>query len=525
MPRTDVGGGARILIEHASRLQANGNDVTVVSHGPRPDWVHLDAPFVRVPFGLRLSDGIPPTDVIVAGYWDQVIEARATGLAPVVHFEQGDFHLYEDLAPEVLRFVQDHLDAADRTITVSEQTARVLHHRYGIRSDVFHNAVDLDVFFPGAGLPPETGEVDRYMLLVGWDGQEFKGIADALKAWDLLKADDPGLRLVWVTPRPPAHATGTVVVSPRQEALAELYRRAAVYVCASHYESFPLPPLEAMACGAPVVTTANVGALEYARHGENCLVVPLRDPSGLAGGIRTMLSGGAIRARCRSGGLQTAQRFSWPVTIQGLHSYYADLAASAVEPASQPDEWEVNPELAEAIEPAELGRLVGFLPRCHEKEAQFPVLSDVGAGQLEAQWVTVARRLTGYPGRARFWSPVLAKGPVAAEAHDGLAQAQRLIMKGQPGLALRVLQDLKSGSDDATGAVRWMVLALIAAGHLDKAEAIVRMALEDWPDHPDFWRLGATVRSGRLTTREREILAGALELLGPGARFSRWFVA
>jgi hypothetical protein len=70
-----------------------------------------------------------------------------------------------------------------------------------------------------------------------------------------------------------------------------------------------------------------------------------------------------------------------------------------------------------------------------------------------------------------------------------------------------------------------MVLALIAAGHLDKAEAIVRMALEDWPDHPDFWRLGATVRSGRLTTREREILAGALELLGPGARFSRWFVA
>jgi hypothetical protein len=484
--------------------------------------VQLDAPFVRVPFGLRLSDAIPPTDVIVAGYWDQVIDARATGLAPVVHFEQGDFHLYEELSPDVRQFVQDHLDAADRTITVSEQTSRVLHDRYGIRAHVFHNAVDLDVFCPGAR--PATKEADRYMLLVGWDGQEFKGIADALRAWDLLKADDPGLRLVWVTPRPPARPAGTVVVSPSQPALACLYRQAAVYVCASHYESFPLPPLEAMACGTPVVTTANVGALEYVRHGENSFVVPLRDPKALAEGIQAMLSDGGLRARCRSGGLQTAQRFSWPATIQELHRYYADLAATTVAPASKPGEWEIDPDLAKTIEPKELDHLLGFLPRCHEMEAQFPVLRDVGAGQIEAQWVTVARRGTGHPGRARFWSPVMTKYPIAAEAQDGLARAQRLIMKGQPGPALRVLQSMKSGQEEAPGVVRWMVLALIAGGQLDKAEAIVRMALEDWPDHPDFWRLGAAVRSGRLTGQEREILAGALEILGPGARFSRWFV-
>src|SRR5689334_18128971 len=58
-PRTDVGGGARVLLEHANRLSARGHQVTVLSHFPRPDWFDLRAPFVQVPFGVELAAPVP----------------------------------------------------------------------------------------------------------------------------------------------------------------------------------------------------------------------------------------------------------------------------------------------------------------------------------------------------------------------------------------------------------------------------------------------------------------------------------
>jgi mannose-1-phosphate guanylyltransferase len=69
-----------------------------------------------------------------------------------------------------------------------------------------------------------------------------------------------------------------------------------VYLCASHYESFPLPPLEAMACGAPVVTTANVGVLEYARDAQNAVVVPIGDVAAMKAAIGRVLDEGGPAA-------------------------------------------------------------------------------------------------------------------------------------------------------------------------------------------------------------------------------------
>ena len=67
-------------------------------------------------------------------------------------------------------------------------------------------------------------------------------------------------------------------------------RRANVFVYASWYEGFGLPPLEAMACGVPVVTTDCGGVLEYAIDGYNSLVTPIRDPTALAQAIQRLLS-------------------------------------------------------------------------------------------------------------------------------------------------------------------------------------------------------------------------------------------
>lgn len=68
------------------------------------------------------------------------------------------------------------------------------------------------------------------------------------------------------------------------EKLAELYSSADAVFCPSWYESFPLPPIEAMACGTPVVAT-RYGTEDYCFHEDNCLVVPPKEPKLMAEAI------------------------------------------------------------------------------------------------------------------------------------------------------------------------------------------------------------------------------------------------
>jgi L-malate glycosyltransferase len=214
---------------------------------------------------------------------------------------------------------------------------------------VVHNAVDTDLFRidgePAAGRP--------YLLCVGWDGNEFKGMDDVRRLWARLRRERPELDLVWVTPRAPRQEMGRVFVTPSQPELAALYRGASVYLCASRYESFPLPPLEAMACGAPVVTTSNVGVLEYARDGENALVVPVGDVDQMAASIYRILDDRALATRLRASGARTASSFSWERIITGLETRYRDVARWRL---AGPDDPEWEPMLPTAAEASPGGR-------------------------------------------------------------------------------------------------------------------------------------------------------------------------
>lgn len=83
-----------------------------------------------------------------------------------------------------------------------------------------------------------------------------------------------------------------------------------LFVYPSLYDGFPAPPLQAMACGAALVTTAVEGVVEYARHGENCLICPPGDPAALRAQTLRLLQEESLRGRVRAGGLETAREFS-----------------------------------------------------------------------------------------------------------------------------------------------------------------------------------------------------------------------
>ena len=88
-----------------------------------------------------------------------------------------------------------------------------------------------------------------------------------------------------------------------------LFGTADILVYASHYDSCPRPPLEAMAAGVAVVCTSTAGALEYCRDGENALLVPPRSPEQIAGAVRRLIRESDLREKIVRGGRETAARF------------------------------------------------------------------------------------------------------------------------------------------------------------------------------------------------------------------------
>jgi len=97
---------------------------------------------------------------------------------------------------------------------------------------------------------------------------------------------------------------------PRSE-LARLYRQADVLVFPSRWEEpFGLTPLEAMACGTPVVSTCLGGSAEYLRDGYNCLCVPAEDPPALARAITTLAADPARRTGLIEAGYRTAAQLT-----------------------------------------------------------------------------------------------------------------------------------------------------------------------------------------------------------------------
>jgi glycosyltransferase involved in cell wall biosynthesis len=84
------------------------------------------------------------------------------------------------------------------------------------------------------------------------------------------------------------------------------------FVFPSLYEGFGLPPLEAMACGTPVLTS-NVCSLPEVVGKAGVLVDPL-DVEAIAHGIRSLVENSELRADLQQSGLLRAQEFSWSQT-------------------------------------------------------------------------------------------------------------------------------------------------------------------------------------------------------------------
>jgi glycosyltransferase involved in cell wall biosynthesis len=216
------------------------------------------------------------------------------------------------------RAVPRVLRAASRVIAVSEYTASELETLLRVSREkirVVPNAVD--EVFTAKG----TQADGDYLLAVG----TLEPRKNLTRAAEAAARTGRELRVVgargWggVVARG-EHVTWLGEVDDAE--LARQYRGAACLVYPSLYEGFGIPVLEAMACGAPVVTSAG-GATEEVAGGAAVLVDPL-DVEAIAAGIQEALR---RSDELRSRGLERARAFSWDVTADRTQEVYREAAA------------------------------------------------------------------------------------------------------------------------------------------------------------------------------------------------------
>jgi glycosyltransferase involved in cell wall biosynthesis len=108
--------------------------------------------------------------------------------------------------------------------------------------------------------------------------------------------------------------------------LPALYSGAAAFVYPSLYEGFGLPPLEALACGVPVVCSDRAALPEVV--GDAALLVDPQDAGAIAGALARVLDDDQLRQTLRARGLARAARFTWERTAQATARVYEQALAA-----------------------------------------------------------------------------------------------------------------------------------------------------------------------------------------------------
>ena len=109
---------------------------------------------------------------------------------------------------------------------------------------------------------------------------------------------------------------------PPQEVLAErAYNQSRVFICSSVQEGFGLCSVEAMACGAALVTSATKGSDDFAVHGQTALVSEPKDVATMADNVELLLRDEEQRVALARRGVAEAAKFDWDESTRVLEAY------------------------------------------------------------------------------------------------------------------------------------------------------------------------------------------------------------
>jgi glycosyltransferase involved in cell wall biosynthesis len=310
LPRLELGGGIKVVFQHAALLAGLGEEVTLLGEGPTPAWLDSPLPYQDYSTGMP---HLPEQDLVIATFWTTFALARDLAAGPVAHFCQGYEGGLVHLRP-VLPGIEAAYSLPLPAITVSPHLQDLLRERFGRESTVVPPPLD-PAFRPRLRLCPGRRP---WILIPGIFEAEVKGIPTALAAVRQLREEGIACRVLRISVLPLSAAEAQILGGPGEgdrfltavtpaEVAREVPGCDLLLFPSRAEEGFGLPLLEAMASKVPAVASripSTVGMAEGA-----VALVPPDDPGAFAAAARELLTHPAAWRRARRAGFRASRRF------------------------------------------------------------------------------------------------------------------------------------------------------------------------------------------------------------------------
>lgn len=315
-----------MLAEITNRLVERGHDVTILMPLSGEVEYPTQAKIVRTPLSLIKEHDFPYSDVIVSNFYTTVEAAQAAS-------ERGKGrHIRLSLCYEPAFLPNNHLtfptyQVTDQIVVLSKWQRQLIQTLHGIDGKIV--PVGISSAFSNLKIRREAPLQITAIFRIPEGGyswhREQNYLADALQA---VRENMPDVQINMITP--PIEYYNSLelqeikekyqfrLFTPKNdEELNHCYNQSHIFVSSSVYDTASLPGLEAMKCGAALVTVYSGGNMDYCKPGQNCLL-SYRYENRLTSDILSLARDRELRKRLAVAGEEEAKRWTWERSLDAF---------------------------------------------------------------------------------------------------------------------------------------------------------------------------------------------------------------
>lgn len=331
-------GGYKMAFEYANRLVKENHEVLILYLNQdllknysvplvvkrkiaklltkiEPKWFDLNKKIKKISnLDLDYKEKLGKLDVCIATSAEKTVEEvnknliAKTKLYLIQDYENWNISDKELIATYKLGF---------KNIVVAKWLKQIVDQYSPTESVLIPNAIDTSIYTETVPIQNR----DNHTIALLYHESPHKGLKNAFKVLDKLKQKYPDLKVIMFGkfPKPELPNWITYYKGASQKKTVEIYNSVKVFLCSTIEEGFGLTGIEAMACGACLVSTNYRGVREYAINNYNSLLSPVGDIDAQVENVIRIFENKELQKNISSNGIQHVKKFKWSEAMKKLN--------------------------------------------------------------------------------------------------------------------------------------------------------------------------------------------------------------
>jgi glycosyltransferase involved in cell wall biosynthesis len=268
----------------------------------------------------KIANNCPKCDIAVATYWTTAYAANMLSQHyPVAYHMQHYEELFINNNDQLRSLARITYGFPLFKIANSKWLAEIYYKLWMKQVPIVNPAIDHNIFNSTtedtiAKYESCARGINKVRIVTYADDRPFKAWDDLRNVMEIVFNIAGKDRIEWITFGGGAASVSDLPLNHlgklHPHDLANLYRSAHIVLMPSWYESFPLPPLEAMACGTSVICT-QYGTEDYAINNKNALITKPREINEIANLVVKLVNDNNMAKQLALEGIKTASNFNW----------------------------------------------------------------------------------------------------------------------------------------------------------------------------------------------------------------------